>query len=537
MGVGLRVTNIKQPGRWASYEPELLRAFRAGYTRSDLSSDVLAGITVAILALPLSLAIAIGSGADPSKGLISAIVGGGVISALGGTRFQIGGPAAAFIVIINGMIAAHGYDGLLLAMLMAGVLLLGAAALQLGSYVKYVPGSVILGFTSALGLVIAVGQLKDLFGLNGASPHEFIARLEVLWAARGNINGAALATGLLTIAIVVGLRRKRPRWPGLLVGIAVASILVQVFSLDVTTLGQRFGAMPRSLPWPSVPAVTGARLIELLPTALTMTLLIGVESLLSAVTADAIAGTRHRPNAEILAQGVANIAAALFSGLPVTGVIARTGTNIQAGARTPLSGIVHALALLTFIMLLAPLVGYLALPALAAVLLTVAWRLIDARELRRFVRVAPRDDVLVCAVTAFLTIFVDLTVAISTGVVMASLLFMHRVAELPNGHHAPHDPATSEPGVRRLVFRGPLFFGQSARVADALQAGSEGTTSLILDMTDVPLIDATTIAVFEDLAEQCAATGCAIVLEGLAAQPREALQRAGYLAHRGVTVT
>lgn len=524
----------KKYGRLAPFEPELLRILRAGYSRSDFSADVLAGITVAVLALPLSLAIAIGSGADPAKGIISAIVGGALISVLGGTRFQIGGPAAAFIVVINGMVAAHGYDGLVLATLMSGFFLLIAAALQLGSYVKYVPGSVILGFTSGLGVVIAVSQLKDLFGLGGMAPNDVVGRVQALWAARADANGAAFAIGVVTVAIVVGLRRVRPRWPGLLIAIAVASLLVQVFSLNVTTIGQRFGAMPQSLPWPSVPAVTWSRMIELLPTALTMTLLIGVESLLSAVTADALAGTRHRPNAEILAQGIANIAAAMFSGLPVTGVIARTGTNIQAGARSPVAGVVHALVLLVFIMLMAPLVSYLALPALAAVLLTVAWRLIDPSEMRRFLRVAPRDDAIVCAVTALLTIFVDLTVAISTGVVMASLLFMHRMAELPGAHHAPHDPAASEPGVRRLVFRGPLFFGQSARVADALHAAGDGYRTLVLDLTDVPLIDATTIAVFEDLADACAKTDSRIVLEGLSEQPHEALRRAGYFARSAV---
>ncbi len=522
-------------GGLAAFEPELLRAWREGYSRRDFAADVFAGTTVAIIALPLSLAIAIGSGADPAKGLISAIVGGALISALGGTRFQIGGPAAAFIVVINAMVVAHGYDGLVLASLMAGFFLLIAAALQIGDYVKYVPGSVILGFTSGLGVVIAVSQFKDLFGLSGAAPHDFVARLQALWAARSDINGAALAIGLVTIAVVVGLRRVRPRWPGLLIAIAAASLLVHVFNLDVMTIGQRFGAMPQSLPWPSLPVVTGARLIELLPTALTMTLLIGVESLLSAVTADALAGTRHRPNAEILAQGVANIAAALFAGLPVTGVIARTGANIQAGARTPVSGIIHAAVLLAFVMVLAPLVGYLALPALAAVLLTIAWRLIDWAEMGRFVRVAPRDDAIVCVVTALLTIFVDLTVAISAGVVMASMLFMHRMAELPGAHHA-HDPVAVEPGVRRLVFRGPLFFGQSARVADALHAAGDGYHTLVLDMADVPLIDATTIAVFEDLADACREGGCRIVLEDLSAQPRDALQRSGFLDRPGVVV-
>ena len=352
--------------------PELLVALRAGYGRGDLMHDLVAGVTVAILALPLSLAIAIGSGADPAKGLISSIIGGALVSGLGGTRFQIGGPAAAFIVIISGIIGTHGYDGLLIASVMAGVLLIAAALLRLGTFVKYVPGPVILGFTCGLGVIIAVGQFKDFLGLTGAIPAEFVHRVGALWAARGTLNLSALAVGLVAIGLVLGLRRFKPRWPGLLIAVVAASALVWALGLNVETIGSRFGAMPRSLPAPSLPAADFARLIALLPTALIMAFLIGVESLLSAVIADALAGTRHRPNTEIMAQGVANIAAALFSGLPVTGVIARTGTNIQAGARSPLSGVIHAAVVLVFVLALAPLVSYLALPSMAAVLLTVS---------------------------------------------------------------------------------------------------------------------------------------------------------------------
>jgi sulfate permease, SulP family len=515
--------------------PELVRVLRGGYSRADAMADVFAGFTVAVLALPLSLAIAIGSGADPAKGLISAIVGGALISGLGGTRFQVGGPAAAFIVVIHGIVATHGYDGLLIASLMAGFFLIVAAVCQLGDYVKYVPGPVILGFTSGLGVVIATNQLKDIFGLSGAMPVGVLARIEALWAARGSVNGAACATALVAVVLVIGLRRVRPRWPGLLIAISAASLIAWLFNMPVETIGSRFGAMPTSLPIPALPSADMARIIALLPTALTMALLIGVESLLSAVTADALAGTRHRPNTEIFAQGIANIVTALFAGLPVTGVIARTGTNFQAGARTPLSGIVHALALFALVALFAPLVSYLALPSLAAVLVTVAWRLVDHTEMLRFVRAAPRDDVAVCLITALLTIFADLTVAISTGIVLAALLFMHRMAEHPGSHAAPHDPAKAVPGVRQLVFRGPLFFGQSARVADALRDIGNNNQVLRLDMSEVPLIDATTIAVFEDLADDCKSTGCQIVLAGLNTQPAAALRKAGFLARSGVT--
>ena len=524
-------------GRYFSeYTPELVLALRAGYTRSDLTADLMAGMTVAILALPLSLAIAIGSGADPSKGLISAIIGGGLVSALGGTRFQVGGPAAAFIVVIGGIVAKQGYDGLLVASVMAGLVLIGAALLKLGTFAKYVPGPVILGFTSGLGVVIAVGQLKDFFGLSGTIPSDFVERIAALWHARGSLNGAALAIGLLAMAIVLGLKRVRPRWPGLLIAIVVASALVGGFGLHVETVQSHFGDMPRSLPSPGLPIPSFARVIELLPTAVIMAFLIGVESLLSATAADAIVGTRHRPNTEVLAQGIANIAAAIFSGLPVTGVIARTGTNIQAGARTPVAGVIHAVVVLLFVLLLAPLVGYLALPCLAAILLTIAWRLIDFHEMRRFLTTAPRDDALVCGLTALLTIFVDLNVAISVGVGLAALLFMHRMAELP-GHTVPeHDPETAMDGMRQLIFRGPMFFGQSARITDALRDARQNTRVLLLDLGEVPLIDATAIDALDDIASECRAHGCVVIVAGLQDQPRNALERSGFLTANDVRV-
>lgn len=513
----------------AEFTPELVLALRAGYSRRDLSADLLAGLTVAILALPLSLAIAIGSGADPAKGVISSILGGALVAILGGTRFQIGGPAAAFIVVIGGIVAKQGYDGLLLASVMAGVILVGAGLLRVGTFAKYVPGPVILGFTSGLGVVIAVGQLKDFLGLSGAIPAEFAERVAALWQARGSFNGATLCIGGLAMGLVLGVRRVRPKWPTLLIAIVVSSALVWALGLNVATVQSQFGAMPRSLPAPGFAWPTLARIIDLVPTAFTMAFLIGVESLLSATAADALAGTRHRPNMEVVAQGIANIVTALFSGLPVTGVIARTGTNIQAGARTPLAGVIHAGVVALFVLLMAPLVGYLALPALAAVLLTIAWRLIDAHELRRFLTKAPRDDAVVCGLTALLTIFVDLNVAISVGVGLAALLFMHRMAELP-GHHLPeHDPETMIEGVRQLIFRGPMFFGQSARIADALRDARQNTRVLLLDLGEVPLIDATAIDTLDDIAGECRAAGCVIIVAGLQAQPREALERAGFL--------
>ncbi len=534
--VDMRKTATGWRGYIGGFTPELVVALRAGYSRGDFAADFMAGITVATLALPLSLAIAIGSGADPAKGLISAVIGGGLVSALGGTRFQIGGPAAAFIVVIGGIVTRHGYDGLLLATAMAGVILMLAALFKLGTFAKYVPGPVILGFTSGLGVVIAAGQLKDFFGLSGAVPTEFVERIVALWHARSTFNPAALMIGLLGMALVLATSRLRPRWPGLLIAIVAASGLVWTLGLSVETVGSRFGALPSTLPTPSLPVATLARISDLLPTAFTMALLIGIESLLSATAADAIAGTRHRPNAEIMGQGVANVVAALFSGLPVTGVIARTGTNIHAGARTPVAGVIHAVVVLSFVLLLAPLVAFLALPCLAAVLLTIAWRLIDYHEISRFLRTAPRDDAAVCGLTALLTIFADLNVALSVGVGLAAALFMHRMAELPGHELAQHDPETALGGVRQLIFRGPMFFGQAARMTDALRDAHHDTRVLLLDLGEVPLIDATAIDVLGDIAAECRSHGCIIILAGLQQQPHAALMRAGFLAHADVHV-
>ncbi len=535
-------------------------ALRAGYGASDFKHDAAAGLTVAILAVPLSMAIAIGAGATPGQGLVTSIVAGFLISAFGGCQFQIGGPAAAFIVIVASISARHGPDGLLTATFLAGLLLVAAALFRLGSYITYVSGPVILGFTSAIGILITASQLKDLFGLNGDVPLDMVAKVKALWALRGTMNVAALALGLQTIAIIVLLRRFAPRAPGLLIAILIGAIMAAVLALPVETIGQRFGAMVSSVPMPKLPDLSGAKIVEVLPTAFTLAFLIGVESLLSAVAADAIAGTRHRSNAEVLGQGIANLASPLFGGLPATGVIARTGTNIAAGAKTPVAGMLHAAFVLIAVLVLAPLTAYLPLPCLAGVLLVVAWRLIDAREMISFVRRAPRDDVIVLLTTWLLTIFVDLNVAIATGVVMASLLLMHRLAETTgladrsladvaragedrralsqSGAVAPSPWRTGLPdGVKVLDFHGPMFFGQAARMADAMQGRGPMPKVLILRMREVPLIDATAIGFLENLAASCRAGQCRIIMSSLQPQPRAALHRYGFLRANRVILT
>lgn len=402
-------------------QPKILTTLKT-YDRTQFTADLIAGLTVAMVALPLSLAIAIASGADPGTGLVTAIVGGFLISALGGSRVQIGGPTGAFIVVVFGVIAEHGYDGLVLATLMAGLLLLVAGYFRLGRLVAYVPGAVVTGFTIGIAIIIASSQIKDFLGLEiAALPADFLERLPVLWEARGTLSLPSVAIAVLSLLLIVGLRRLAPRFPGLIVAVAAASALVAVLVLPVDTIQSRFGDLPRALPWPSLPEVSWARVAELLPSAIVIAFLAGIESLLSAMVADEMIGGHHRPNAELTAQGAANIASALFAGLPVTGAIARTATNIRAGGKTPVAGIVHALALLAILLFAAPLAGYLAMPALAALLILTAWNMSEPDKWRQHARARASDRVLL-VLTMVLTVLVDLTVAIGVGVALGLLM-------------------------------------------------------------------------------------------------------------------
>ena len=385
-------------------------------TPALLGADLLAGITVAMVAIPLSVAIAIASGAPPATGLVTAIVGGFLISLLGGSRAQVGGPTGAFIVVVYGVIASHGYDGLVLATLMAGGILLLAGFLRAGNLIAYVPEAVVNGFTIGIAVIIAASQLKDLFGLDVARvPADFLDKIPVLWRARGTVDWAALGLGLGALVLIVILRRAFPRFPGLIVAMTLASLAVVVLELPVATIQSRYGDLPRHLPLPAIPAITLARVTELLPSALTIAFLAAIESLLSAMVADRMIGSRHRPNAEVLAQGWANIGSALFGGLPATGAIARTATNIRAGGKTPLAGIFHAAIILLVMLLAAPLAGYLALPALAALLLITAWNMSEPHKWRGYWS-APLNDRVLLLLTLALTVMVNLTVAIGVGV-------------------------------------------------------------------------------------------------------------------------
>lgn len=419
-------------------KPKILTTL-ASYDRDQFRDDVIAGITVAMVALPLSLAIAIASGAGPEKGLVTAIVAGFLISLLGGSRVQIGGPTGAFIVVVFAVIAEHGYDGLVLATFMAGFIMLAAGYLRAGNLVAYVPEPVVHGFTIGIGVIIATSQIKDFLGLSMASPPaEFIAKLEALWAARGTVNPHALGIGVAAMVAIVGLRRLAPKFPGLIVAVGLASAIVAVAALPVDTLFSRFGALPASLPMPTFPEISVERLVALLPSAIVIAFLASIESLLSAMVADKMIGGHHRPNAEVLAQGFANIGSALFGGLPATGAIARTATNVRAGGKTPVAGIVHALTILALMLLAAPLAGYLAMPALAGLLILTAWNMTEPHKWPDYMRMRAADRGLLL-LTLVLTVFADLTIAIGVGVSVGLALRLRSAPQTVKDDWTPRD--------------------------------------------------------------------------------------------------
>ena len=409
------------------FKPALISALRHGYSRADLRDDALAGLTVAIVALPLSMALAIASGLPPERGLYTAIIGGFLISLLGGSRFQIGGPAGAFIVLISLTVERHGYDGLVLATALAGLIMITVGVLRLGTYIRYIPHPVTVGFAAGIAVIIFASQLRDFLGLEIAKePGPLLAKLGVLWNALPTIKPMALAISIAGIAIILGIRKFRPRWPGFLIVVILGAVFVAITHPDVATIGSRFGAVPNSLPAPSLPPFDWQKIYRVLPDAIAIALLGSIESLLSAVVADRMSGDKHRSNGELVAQGVANIGSVAFGGVPATGTIARTATNVRAGAKSPVSGILHAVYLLLFMLIAAPLAVHIPLAALAAVLIVVALNMSDHREFRALLTKSWLDAIVLLAVF-LITAFYDLVAAIGIGV---ALSFLFRAASL-----------------------------------------------------------------------------------------------------------
>jgi SulP family sulfate permease len=542
------------PPTWHLFVPKLITVLRQGYGGAAFRQDALAGLTVAIIALPLAMALAIASGTTPDKGLITAVVAGFLISALGGSRFQIGGPTGAFVVVVFSVIAKHGYDGLVLATAMAGLMLIVVGLARLGTWIKYIPEPVVTGFTSGIAIIIFSSQVKDLLGLDMQDvPVEFTAKWTAFWGQRHTISFSSVAISAGTLAAIALLRRFTPRAPGFLIAVTAGSLLVWVLQLPVPTIGSRFGDIPTSLPAPHLPAISWLAIRELLPSAFTIAFLAGVESLLSAVVADGMTGRRHRSNCELVAQGVANCASSLFGGLPATGAIARTATNVRAGARSPVAGMMHAVFLLVFMVALGPLCSFIPLASLAAVLVIVAWNMSEHQRLRHLMR-APIGDRLVLLLTLALTVLVDLTVAIEVGVVLAAILFMHRMSEAvaiqshtqlidqdeddfanTGGNHYSRR-ADLPKGVEVFELRGPFFFGVANRLGEVLDRIGAPPRVFILLMREVPLIDATGVRALQDFVARCKRDQTQVILAELQSSVAVTLEKMGVL-DSGVTVT
>ena len=511
--------------------PKIITVLREGYRLRDLRADAIAGLTVAIVALPLSMAIAIASGVGPERGLYTTIIGGFLVSALGGSRFQIGGPAGAFIVLVAACVMQTGVEGLILATFLSGFLMVVAGALRLGTYIRFIPFPVTVGFTSGIAVIIFSSQIRDLFGLHLTTPEpgEIIAKVETLWAARGTVTPAAMAVAAGVIAVIQGLKRVRPGWPGMLIAVCLASVAVAAFGLPVETIGTKFGSLPRVPPAPSLPNLSMDAVTTALPWALSFTLLGAIESLLSAVVADGMSGRQHRSNAELVAQGIANIGSALFGGFCVTGTIARTATNVRAGSRGPVSGMLHALFVLAFMLVAAPLAVFIPLAALAGVLAVVAWNMAEKDEFWHLLK-SSRGDAMVLLVTFGLVVFRDLTEGIVAGFALGGLVFIRRMSETTEveGTEEPYDPAVGAASDRVIYrMRGPYFFGAAALLGTALERIADTPRAFVIDMTDVPMIDSSGARSFLLLARKTAKRGGQLYILGARPHVRRTLYAQG----------
>ena len=520
-----------------------------GYSWASFGKDCIAGLTVGIVALPLAMAFSIAAGGTPAQGLYTAIWAGFFISLLGGSRYQIGGPTGAFVVIIFAVIVRHGMGGLIIASIMAGIMLIIMGISGLGRFIKFIPYPVTTGFTTGIGVLIFSQQVKDFFGLTpeGASPG-FVETWGAYIRAFPTLSPLTLALGLGTLAVILLVRRFSPRLPAAVVGVVATTLLCVLFALPVETIGTRFGGIPQSLPLPVFPVLSWSVAASLFRDSLAIALLAAIESLLSAVVADGMTGDRHNANMELVAQGVGNIAAAIFGGIPATGAIARTATNIKAGAVSPVAGIIHALTLVLFVLFLAPLASAVPLASLSAVLMVVAW---DMSSLGRFIRIirrAPKSDAFVLLTTFILTIMVDLTFAVEVGVILATFLFLRRMVEVTGikpgsstlgmeivyGKSGEASPAPKHPkNIEVFEITGPFFFGIADTLQHTLRGLAKKPHAFILRMKDVPAIDSTGITALESFLTQCRQGKIALILCEIREQPRKALAKAGFLAELG----
>lgn len=527
----------------SEWTPASVDALR-DYSASTFFHDLAAGVTVGLVALPLAMAFAIASGLTPQAGIYCAIVTGLLVSALGGSRFQIAGPTGAFVVVVAGIVETYGVDGLFMCTMMAGVMLVILGVTRMGAVVKYLPRPVVIGFTNGIAVLIASTQLRDFFGLQVPHPPSaFAARMAELARQAGTVSPLALAFGAAALVLMIVLRVKAPRVPAAIIALVGGTAAVMIFAPNVDTIGARFGGIPSGLPHVAVPHFRAALLPTLLRPAVTVALLGAIESLLSAVVADRMSGDRHKPNVELVAQGIANIVSPLVGGLPATGAIARTATNIRSGARTPVAGMLHAVTLVVVLLAAAPLARFIPMPVLAAILLMVSWNMGEWHEIPKLLRLT-KTDAAVWLATFALTVFADLTVAVEVGLVLAALTFVRRVANTTDiavvtpdfmeeeRVHIHQDPAIP-PYVTVFKIRGPFLFGAADKLLAILDNPDALAPVVIVRLRYMTAIDGTGLRAFEDLSERLSRTGRTLVVCGVRDQPAAVMRQAGFPEHIG----
>jgi sulfate permease, SulP family len=531
----------------SSAQPWLPRSIEClrGYTVREFSHDLVAGLTVGLVALPLAMAFAIASGVPPQAGLYTAVVAGFLISALGGSRTQIGGPTGAFVVIVAGIVGKFGVAGLALVGIMAGVLLLVMGFTGLGTAVKYIPRPVTIGFTNGIALLIASTQIKDFLGLQTPPvPSEFLPRMRMLFHFVGSIEWQTVSVAAISLAMILLWPRLTKRFPGSIIALLLSTAAVAVFHLPIETIGSKFGGIPQGFPHFALPNFRAEHILPLLPSAFTVALLAAVESLLSAVVADGMSGDRHNSNMELVAQGVANIASPLFGGIPATGAIARTATNIRSGALTPVAGMVHALTLLAILLVAAPLARFIPLAALSAVLFVVAYNMGEWREIGTIIRLS-KTDIAVWFTTFALTVFADLTVAVGVGMTLAALLYIYRIAEtttvepvtreyLRDGQAHVLQDKDIPSNVTILRIHGPFLFGTTEKLAEATKDLTVFADVVILRLRNMTALDATGIHALEQFSDRLHKAGKTLLLCGAREQPSRLISRSDFLKHVGV---
>jgi SulP family sulfate permease len=527
-------------------KPKLFSVIK-GYTKQNFIDDVTAGIIVAIIALPLSIALGIASGVTPEKGLITAIIAGFLISFFGGSRVQIGGPTGAFMVIVYGIVVEHGVDGLIIATIMAGIILIIFGLVNLGSIIKFIPYPITTGFTAGIAVTIFSSQVNDFLGLNvEALPVEFLGKWHIYFENMYRIDGITLGIGVIALLIIVLWPRVTKKIPGALIAIVVTATLVQMFSLDVSTIGSKFGEISGKLPTVQVPRFSLEIMRALIAPAFTISILGAIESLLSAVVSDAMIGSKHRSNMELIAQGIANIGSGLFGGIPATGAIARTVANIKNGGRTPIAGMVHSITLLLIMLLFMPLAKLIPLSTLAAILMVVAYNMSEWRDFIGLFK-APKSDILVLIITFAITVVFDLVLAIQIGIVLAAFLFMKRMADVTNvsvnqldaseeneeeynkmGHGVLEQSDQKIGHVQIYDINGPFFFGAVDKFLDTLRHINADLDVLIIRMYNVPAMDATGLHALKRLVRLCEQMEIKMLIEGVNEQPKKLIEKAGF---------